>query len=66
MPGVLPLLLSFFNKIANGTTNVHSLLLLLDLNLPDVSGMDVLEELKRDPYFRQTPVIVLTLSLIHI
>ncbi|GIL40392.1 response regulator [Roseiterribacter gracilis] len=35
-------------------------LLLLDLNLPDMSGIDVLRKVKSDPNHRATPVIVLT------
>ncbi len=37
-------------------------LVLLDLNLPTISGFQVLEELKRDPGLRAIPVIVLTTS----
>ena len=37
-------------------------LVLLDLNLPRRSGLEVLEELKRDPHFRRIPVVVLTSS----
>jgi CheY-like chemotaxis protein len=33
---------------------------LLDLNLPDVSGIDILEYLKNDGHLKVTPVIVLT------
>ena len=36
--------------------------LLLDLVMPDVSGFDILEEMRRDESLRQTPVIVLTSS----
>lgn len=34
--------------------------ILLDLNLPDISGIDVLKRIKGDPSVRLTPVIVLT------
>jgi CheY-like chemotaxis protein len=36
------------------------LLVLLDLNLPDVSGISILEKLKEDESLRTMPVIVLT------
>ncbi len=35
-------------------------LVLLDLNLPDMSGTDILARIKADPLLRRTPVIVLT------
>ncbi|MHA7820071.1 MAG: response regulator [Erythrobacter sp.] len=38
----------------------HSFLVLLDLNLPDMSGTAILEHLKSDPHLRRFPVIVLT------
>lgn len=37
-------------------------LVLLDLNMPKVGGMEVLEEIKRDPALRSIPVVVLTTS----
>ncbi|GGL73230.1 response regulator [Halocalculus aciditolerans] len=37
-------------------------LVLLDLNLPRVSGMDVLEEAKTDPSLRSIPIVILTSS----
>jgi CheY-like chemotaxis protein len=36
------------------------LLILLDLNLPDMTGIDILERVKANPHTRRTPVIVLT------
>ena len=35
-------------------------LVLLDLNLPDMSGTDILERIKGDPALHRTPVVVLT------
>ena len=35
-------------------------LILLDLNLPDMSGLDILRRVKADDRFRHAPVIVLT------
>ena len=36
--------------------------ILLDLNLPRISGHDMLRRLKQDPRFKQVPIIVLTTS----
>jgi CheY-like chemotaxis protein len=39
----------------------HSpVLVLLDLNLPDMSGIDILARIKSDEHLKRTPVIVLT------
>ena len=35
-------------------------LILLDLNLPDMSGTDILAKIKSAPQLRRTPVVVLT------
>jgi CheY-like chemotaxis protein len=35
-------------------------LILLDLNLPDMSGIDILAQIKSDEHARRTPVVVLT------
>jgi chemotaxis family two-component system response regulator Rcp1 len=37
-------------------------LILLDLNLPGLDGCQVLKEIKRDPYLRLIPVVILTTS----
>ena len=36
------------------------LLILLDLNLPDMSGTDILDKVKNDERLRRAPVVVLT------
>ena len=38
----------------------HSLLVLLDLNLPDMSGIDILKAVKEDDHLKRVPVVVLT------
>jgi CheY-like chemotaxis protein len=40
--------------------SARSLLVLLDLNLPDMTGIDILQKLKNDEGLRRAPVIVLT------
>lgn len=37
-------------------------LILLDLNLPKKDGRDVLAEIKKDPYLKVIPVVILTTS----
>lgn len=37
-------------------------LILLDLNLPRKSGLEVLEEIKNDPVLRSIPVVIITTS----
>ena len=38
----------------------RQLLILLDLNLPDMAGVDILEKVKANQHTRRSPVIVLT------
>jgi CheY-like chemotaxis protein len=38
----------------------HALLILLDLNLPDMTGIEILRRVKENKYLRCTPVVVLT------
>jgi CheY-like chemotaxis protein len=48
---------------ADGTGSVssqRSLLILLDLNLPDMAGVDILSRIKANPHVKRSPVIVLT------
>ena len=37
-----------------------ALLILLDLNLPDMTGIDILRRVKENRYLKSTPVVVLT------
>jgi CheY-like chemotaxis protein len=38
----------------------EALLILLDLNLPDMTGIDILRRVKDNKYLKATPVVVLT------
>ena len=38
----------------------NALLILLDLNLPDMTGIDILKRVKENKYLKSTPVVVLT------
>jgi CheY-like chemotaxis protein len=50
----------------NGYADAHRPdLILLDLNLPRMSGHEVLAEVKSDPELRRIPVVVLTTSQAH-
>jgi CheY-like chemotaxis protein len=40
--------------------NGRAFLILLDLNLPDMSGVDILKRLKASEHLRRSPVVVLT------
>ncbi|WP_297683741.1 response regulator [Ferrovibrio sp.] len=48
---------------SDGSGNQHkgdALLILLDLNLPDMSGVDILQRIKQSPGLHMAPVVVLT------
>ena len=49
-------------EYANRQTDARPALILLDLKLPKVDGLQVLQELKSNPKTRATPVILLTSS----
>ncbi|HTO79769.1 MAG TPA: response regulator [Methylocystis sp.] len=44
----------------SGQTNGLALLILLDLNLPDMDGGEILRQLKENFHLKRTPVVILT------
>lgn len=54
--------LDFVNKVGEYTDAPRPNLILLDLNLPGISGREVLHELKQHTSHRRIPVVVLTSS----
>ncbi len=54
--------LEFLHRRGEYTDAPRPDLVLLDLNLPRITGDEVLEELKADPELRSIPVVVLTSS----
>lgn len=50
-----------FGEDGTGAVNKgRQLLVLLDLNLPDMTGIDILERVKANEHTRRSPVVVLT------
>ena len=50
-----------FGPDGSGSVNSgRALLILLDLNLPDMSGVDILKRVKANEHLKLTPVVVLT------
>jgi CheY-like chemotaxis protein len=49
-------------KLRDGTYPKERRIILLDLNMPKMNGIEFLRELRKDPELRATPVVVLTTS----
>jgi CheY-like chemotaxis protein len=49
-------------KYQDPATSPRPGMILLDLNLPKVGGLEVLQQIKKDAQLKQIPVIVLTVS----
>jgi len=52
--------LEFIFNSDRGPVRNGPALILLDLNLPDMSGINILSQIKSDEHARRTPVVVLT------
>lgn len=52
--------LNYFEKWENGAPT--PIVILLDLNMPKINGLEVLEKLKLHPVFKTIPVVILTTS----
>ncbi|MDB5596462.1 MAG: two-component response regulator [Hyphomicrobiales bacterium] len=50
-----------FGEDGSGEASINRhLLVLLDLNLPDMTGVDILQKIKSNPHTKRSPVVVLT------
>src|SRR5687768_12703924 len=49
-------------QLRNGDMSLHRLLVLLDLNMPRMNGIEFLRELRSDSELKHLPVVVLTTS----
>ena len=54
--------LVYLNNWVNDVAELRHLIILLDLKLPGMSGIDFLKKIKGDPKLRPTPVVILTTS----
>ena len=52
--------LDYIFNDSHGPAQNGPALILLDLNLPDMSGIDILTRIKAEPRLKRTPVVVLT------
>ncbi len=51
---------TYFDELQKQPAGATPILILLDLNLPDMPGLEILEYLKTDGHLKRAPVIVLT------
>lgn len=50
-----------FGSDGSGTeSKARALLILLDLNLPDMTGIDILKQVKENKFLKSAPVVILT------
>ncbi|MFA6851295.1 MAG: response regulator [Selenomonadaceae bacterium] len=54
--------LRYLKKVGPYSDSVKPNLILLDLNLPEMSGIEVLQEIKNDENLKDIPVVILTTS----
>ncbi len=52
------LFLSHLSKVKNGEAPMPEIVL-LDINMPKMSGFEVLEQIRKDPYFRDLPIVMM-------
>ena len=60
--GIEALDLLLADGTSDGTTKLNPLLVLLDIKLPKLDGLQVLERIRSNPQTRRLPVIILTTS----
>lgn len=53
-------ILDFFYADSKEKDQFDSFLILLDIRMPKVDGIDVLKKLKQDPHYKEIPIIMLT------
>ena len=55
--------LSYLRSLESDPTRTYPALILLDLNLPKVTGLEVLQQIRNDPRCCRIPVIIVTSSI---